>query len=1582
MSVILNKAYFNLAGDFQTEPSIIDKVSGGSNLTSIIQGISPQPSDFNAQITITNEFGKNVGWIDISTNGSTEVPSGTYIGETWNIWEYGFQQNVLAEVTRLSASKLYYQFRWREQDTEYIGALSTTTIFDSVGYETTISGEIIAEYGTGTDGEWVLVTDANLDTRSFESNGSTWSDLGYAKAIYPNIYTSELKDIPVTPTVVASDSTLTNSELVIIIAWLTALGESVADLEDEILLKMNIADYDTEGTATDSVKFARNVGTASGGSVTYAEVQQIVDWMNQSLLTTDDVEFNSVTTNNGNVDTNLDLKEDKANKVTSMSGASTDTEYPSAKAVHDELDLKEDLSNKVTSVSGASTDDQYPTAKLLNTELDLIDTQLDAQEFVKTGWPVDITSIVDISTSGTTFTLTINSDTEYYIDNVKYEISAGAYNVAFTNTTGTKYIYFVGLTLTASDTAWDIRSADKALVAEVYYNATGAYSTNVAYEFHSYEMSPVDHYHGHFTDATTVVNGLAVSQTTGAETVDVTQGTLMDEDITIQILTGTLGSAKFTQPLAPLQAYKYYRLGTGDIYREEFNSNVGLFQGGNIKVNPFSGSTYSLVDIQNNRYGAYWVVYTTDVTAPVQLWVGQVDSATLNDALEENGLDSMNFGSIPVAEIRVAYRVIVQRSGGSYTIEQIDNYITDPTTGIPTNPATAHGSLSGLTEDDHTQYYNETRLDAYKVSDIDPDLLTKIDKDLSNDTTYIPLIASSADGLEQAYLYDVTNDMYRKMTLDEVAAYANTATGSFVASSDYSGDGLGANKTAFTTLHQSTLNTGAQFYIDIKAPVTDQIIYVQVPTITSTDNAEFGTDGSTGLYYEIKLDTQNINGDVISDKIIKLRYDGTDWIYFEQSELTNETIPYIGANVSVRVPLNGVEATIGQRTVTPLEQEYGRDLVQVVENGDFVSGVITPFTSTNIGTPTVTDGIASFTATATNGNLKQILPTLTGSVLYSAKIKTDSNQVGISQYTSVAQANHSGSGEWETVSVVLSIAQPVIVIIDTRTSGWTEIQVKDIIAIPLPSDITTVAEMEARLTGEYFEGIDWVGKPRTYTPSEYSIAIQKYLADSGVESGDTIQGVYYVSHGNNIFNKLDYQEDTLINSTGGGGAGTYSTVTGTYSTGGMRVVVGQSYTVSGGNRNIWRIEDIDGNNITPTTPVGGNDTATYLMPDGAYKAYVYFTNDIDTYPLDGIMLNTGTTALDYEAYETLPMHMPYELHDLPNGVYDDIKTQRTKGGYELQASDITALTISLTNVDLVRIENQSDQVNGTDIGVDGNQYFDDQPLPEWDNSISVDTTDAIGYYYTDSNNRTWVVVAKSTYANLAEAQADLTGTWINYELETELPRLEDNSNNNYEEISGQLLIATHGTIFRSGSGVLDRFYATTSINTKSQVQANTGAIIDLSKDVSRNSVVVENLAPRVETNETKSETNETDITTINDDLDYASTTLDLTNTVLTPLITRINKIKRIYDIVTVTYAMTSSQTVTYSDGDIIGDIPTGFTPYNGASFNNAPLLYCGSQEDLEPIKIQINSSGQITFAESSSYTGLHELYLSVTYING
>lgn len=80
-----------------------------------------------------------------------------------------------------------------------------------------------------------------------------------------------------------------------------------------------------------------------------------------------DVYAKSQTYSKTETDDLLATKEDVSNKTTTLSGSSTDTQYPSAKTVYERLILKENVVNKVNSVSSSSTDTEYPSAKCVYT---------------------------------------------------------------------------------------------------------------------------------------------------------------------------------------------------------------------------------------------------------------------------------------------------------------------------------------------------------------------------------------------------------------------------------------------------------------------------------------------------------------------------------------------------------------------------------------------------------------------------------------------------------------------------------------------------------------------------------------------------------------------------------------------------------------------------------------------------------------------------------------------------------------------------------------------------------------------------------------------------------------------------------------------------------------------------------------------------------------------------------------------------------------------------------------------------------------------------------------------------------------
>jgi len=98
------------------------------------------------------------------------------------------------------------------------------------------------------------------------------------------------------------------------------------------------------------------------------------------------------------------------------------------------------------------------------------------------------------------------------------------------------------------------------------------------------------------------------------------------------------------------------------------------------------------------------------------------------------------------------------------------------------------------------------------------------------------------------------------------------------------------------------------------------------------------------------------------------------------------------------------------------------------------------WTPTDIGTPTVTGGIVSFTAVAADGALEQAVTTISGHVYYFvARVNTNSADVKIA-FDSTAIA-HGASGDYEIIKGLLTASSTASTasVYDERTSSWTQI---------------------------------------------------------------------------------------------------------------------------------------------------------------------------------------------------------------------------------------------------------------------------------------------------------------------------------------------------------------------------------------------------------------------------------------------------------------------------------------------------------------------------------------------------------------
>ena len=675
--------------------------------------------------------------------------------------------------------------------------------------------------------------------------------------------------------------------------------------------------------------------------------------------------------------------------------------------------------------------------------------------FKKTGFDVDVMTLVSLAfvNATRTFTLAKTGDVvDYFVSNVKYTLDTDK-TVVIDDVEGVWFIYLVGDTLTASQTAWDLRADDAAPVSAINWDATNKVATAVAYEVHSHAMSGVDHYDSHFGLGTLHIRGLAVSDS-GSDTLNVTAGVLADEDINITIVDDDTPTAYWEQPLTPLKSYKYYRDGAnGNLRRADDSTSPFYVVGNKVQLNPFTGGVWTLTDMTVNKFGAYWVLGTSDITNSVKMILGQAEADSLNNAQEENTLSSLDLGSIPFEEIKVLYRVIVQQKSVSpyYEITQIDSMLVDPITGIPTLTPSSHGGLTGLLDDDHPQYYNTTRLDAYKVSDIDPDIVLRVARDLSIYTEDLLL-----HGNEKFYMEDGTTS--KRTTPNALASYIGGLSGSVIYNGKYYDTGLGAHDTALVKVFTATNTTDADLLLDIldTAIITDfyatsglnKRIKIIVPSSLVDDTAHLTLtiDSSSGTptVKDILVNGSTIIGSAMLGQELDLLYTTDGFVYNGSNALPIEQSYY-----------KSIDSTFGSIApvdfASPLMKTiYGLSVNQMLNNGNFASGVISPFVSNSIGTPVVTDEIVSFTATAQYARLSyEDILTIGQSYYLTARIKTLGTDLRLRTNGGALSVTHSGSGEWEILSVKGTAVNTRIDVIDYMSSGWVQVDVDYIMAIPI-----------------------------------------------------------------------------------------------------------------------------------------------------------------------------------------------------------------------------------------------------------------------------------------------------------------------------------------------------------------------------------------------------------------------------------------------------------------------------------------------------------------------------------------------------
>ena len=300
----------------------------------------------------------------------------------------------------------------------------------------------------------------------------------------------------------------------------------------------------------------------------------------------------------------------------------------------------------------------------IDTELNRVEEQTDSK---RTGWDPNQT-FPDITFDDGTLTLTIEGNgATYWVNNIQYVLDIDAEVVASADE-GSHWFYFTSAGLQTSTSIWPFDETT-CPAAITYWDATNAKHIGIGFEMHKWTMTRDEHKYLHQTRGTAYSHGLAVVEASPT-TLNTYTGSIFDEDIDLAIgsLIGT------SQQLAPLSAPIYYRDGSQTNIRRIDASTIFVYLNPEPQINIFSGGAWIWEPVANAKYFAYWVLATHKFTNSVIIIPGQFEGGTLNEAKEQNTLESLDLGGLDFAEYVVLARVISQATPTSYTIAEITDY--------------------------------------------------------------------------------------------------------------------------------------------------------------------------------------------------------------------------------------------------------------------------------------------------------------------------------------------------------------------------------------------------------------------------------------------------------------------------------------------------------------------------------------------------------------------------------------------------------------------------------------------------------------------------------------------------------------------------------------------------------------------------------------------------------------------------------------------------------------------------------------------------------------------------------------------
>jgi hypothetical protein len=260
--------------------------------------------------------------------------------------------------------------------------------------------------------------------------------------------------------------------------------------------------------------------------------------------------------------------------------------------------------------------------------------------------------------------------------------------------------------------------------AYVYWNGTDYLLFD---ERHGITLDWATHEYLHRTRGAVLANGFGASNYTTEGVgdsdadirIDIANGTFFDEDLQVDITHSATPTANTWEQVLQGAAEIPVIYLSGTTWDFDSATEFPLKQGTSLpKYNLNTAGTWSTPDLGNGTFGITWIIATNILGTPIIGILGQEEYNNLGQA-EAAEWSNLYLDNFPAVELRPLYKIAYEvKTSYTNTPKAVLKGVYDlrrygSTAGeIPALPVADHGSLTGLADDDHLQYLNQSRHDA------------------------------------------------------------------------------------------------------------------------------------------------------------------------------------------------------------------------------------------------------------------------------------------------------------------------------------------------------------------------------------------------------------------------------------------------------------------------------------------------------------------------------------------------------------------------------------------------------------------------------------------------------------------------------------------------------------------------------------------------------------------------------------------------------------------------------------------------------------------------------------------------------